>query len=505
MAIDTQTSIAIIGAGAMGSGIAQVAAQAGHRVYLHDQREGAAEAGRDGVAKQLQRRVDKGKMQQQDLDAIINRIHPVANLEEISDAGLVIEAIIEDLNIKRQLLATLEELCTEEAILATNTSSISVTALGAEMKKPERLVGMHFFNPAPLMALVEVVMGLATSKTVAEIVHATATAWGKKPVYATSTPGFIVNRVARPFYAESLRLMQEQATDAATLDAIIREAGQFRMGAFELTDLIGHDVNYAVTNTVFNSYYHDPRFLPSLIQKELVEAGRLGRKNGQGFYSYGEGAEKPEPQTEPAHQCDETVVIAEGNPGVAAPLLERLREAGLTIVERDGPGQLRFGDAVLALTDGRMATERAAATGTSNLVLFDLAFDYSTTSRLALAPADQASEAAVSAACALLQKAGTAVSLVADRPGLVVMRTVAMLANEAADAALHGVATMEDIDLAMKAGLNYPDGPLSWSDRLGAGVVFNVLTNIQNSYSEDRYRPALLLRKNAFAQKGFYS
>jgi len=277
------------------------------------------------------------------------------------------------------------------------------------------------------------------------------------------------------------------------------------MGAFELTDLIGHDVNYAVTNTVFNSYYHDPRFLPSLIQKELVEAGRLGRKNGQGFYSYGEGAEKPEPQTEPAHQCDETVVIAEGNPGVAAPLLERLREAGLTIVERDGPGQLRFGDAVLALTDGRMATERAAATGTSNLVLFDLAFDYSTTSRLALAPADQASEAAVSAACALLQKAGTAVSLVADRPGLVVMRTVAMLANEAADAALHGVATMEDIDLAMKAGLNYPDGPLSWSDRLGAGVVFNVLTNIQNSYSEDRYRPALLLRKNAFAQKGFYS
>lgn len=416
MAIDTQTSIAIIGAGAMGSGIAQVAAQAGHRVYLHDQREGAAEAGRDGVAKQLQRRVDKGKMQQQDLDAIINRIHPVANLEEISDAGLVIEAIIEDLNIKRQLLATLEELCTEEAILATNTSSISVTALGAEMKKPERLVGMHFFNPAPLMALVEVVMGLATSKTVAEIVHATATAWGKKPVYATSTPGFIVNRVARPFYAESLRLMQEQATDAATLDAIIREAGQFRMGAFELTDLIGHDVNYAVTNTVFNSYYHDPRFLPSLIQKELVEAGRLGRKNGQGFYSYGEGAEKPEPQTEPAHQCDETVVIAEGNPGVAAPLLERLREAGLTIVERDGPGQLRFGDAVLALTDGRMATERAAATGTSNLVLFDLAFDYSTTSRLALAPADQASEAAVSAACALLQKAGTAANLVGATP-----------------------------------------------------------------------------------------
>ncbi len=505
MAIDTQTSIAVIGAGAMGSGIAQVAAQAGHRVYLHDQREGAAQNGRDGVAKQLQRRVDKGKMQQQDLDAIIARIQPVANLDEVADAGLVIEAIIEDLDIKRQLLANLEELCAEDAILATNTSSISVTALGAEMTKPERLVGMHFFNPAPLMALVEVVMGLATSKTVAETVHATATAWGKKPVYATSTPGFIVNRVARPFYAESLRLLQEQATDAATLDAIIREAGQFRMGAFELTDLIGHDVNYAVTNSVFNSYYQDPRFLPSLIQKELVEAGRLGRKNGQGFYSYGEGSEKPEPQTETAHQSDETVVIVEGNPGAAAPLVQRLRGAGLTVVERNGPGQLRFGNAVLALTDGRMATERAATDGISNLVLFDLAFDYSKAPRLAVATADQTSDAAASCACALLQRAGIAVSLIADRPGLVVMRTVAMLANEAADAALHGVATIEDIDLAMKAGLNYPEGPLSWSDHLGAGHIFNVLTNIQNSYAEDRYRPALLLRKNAFAQKGFYS
>ncbi len=504
-ALDTQTIIAVIGAGAMGSGIAQVAAQAGHRVYLHDQREGAAQNGRDGIARQLQRRVDKGKMQQQDLDATIGRIQPVARLDDVADAGLVIEAIIEDLDIKRQLLANLEELCAGDTILATNTSSISVTALGAEMNKPERLVGMHFFNPAPLMALIEVVMGLATSKTVAGTVHATATAWGKKPVYATSTPGFIVNRVARPFYAESLRLLQEQATDAATLDAIIREAGQFRMGAFELTDLIGHDVNYAVTNSVFNSYYQDPRFLPSLIQKELVEAGRLGRKNGQGFYAYGEGAEKPEPQTEPERQSDETVLVVEGNPGVAGPLVHRLRAAGLTVIERDGPGQLRFGDAVLALTDGRMATERAATDGVSNLVLFDLAFDYSKASRLALAAADQASETAVSCACALLQRAGIAVSLLADRPGLVIMRTVATLANEAADAALHGVATVADIDLAMKAGLNYPDGPLSWSDRLGAGHVFNVLTNIQNSYAEDRYRPALLLRKNTFAQKGFYS
>ncbi|MBS3805608.1 MAG: 3-hydroxyacyl-CoA dehydrogenase PaaC [Oleiphilaceae bacterium] len=504
-ALDKQIRVAVIGAGAMGSGIAQVAAQAGHVVYLHDQREGAASTGRDGVAKQLQRRVDKNKMQQQEVDDIIGRIHPVSALSEVADAGLVIEAIIEDLEIKRALLNELENLCGEDTIMATNTSSISITALGARMQRPGRLVGMHFFNPAPLMALVEVVKGLATDKAVADRVYATASVWGKKPVVAASTPGFIVNRVARPFYAESFRLLQEQTASAATLDAVIREAGGFRMGPFELTDLIGHDVNYAVTTSVFNAYYQDPRFLPSLVQKELVEAGRLGRKSGQGFFSYGEGIERPVAQTESARPCDQTRLIVEGELGPAAVLVERLGAAGFEIIERDGPGQLRFGEAVLALTDGRMASERAAADGVDNLVLFDLAFDYSTTTRLAVTAAGQAATKAIDDACALFQKANIAVSLVDDRPGLVVMRTVAMLANEAADAALQGVASMGDIDLAMRAGLNYPNGPLGWSDLLGAGVVFRVLSNIQNSYGEDRYRPALLLRKNHFAQKGFYS
>lgn len=501
----TDTPVAVIGAGAMGSGIAQVAAQAGHRVFLLDQREGAAEAGRQSVAKQLQRRIDKGKMEQSTLDALLDRIKPINELSELAGAGLVIEAIVEDLDIKRSLLAGLEDVCGEKTILATNTSSISVTALGANMMHPERLVGMHFFNPAPLMALVEVIKGLATSDEIAQNVYATAAQWGKKPVTATSTPGFIVNRVARPFYAESLRLLQEQATDSATLDAILREAGSFRMGPFELTDLIGHDVNYAVTSSVFNSYYQDTRFLPSLIQKELVDAGRLGRKSGQGFYSYAEGAQKPEPATAEAASCDADALIVEGNPGPLAALVTRLSESGLNVIERDGPGRLCFGDAVLALTDGRMATERAAAEACNNLILLDLAFDYSKASRLAIAAADQAPAQAVNDACALLQKAGIAVSHIADRPGLVVMRTVATLANEAADAALYGVASISDIDLAMKAGLNYPEGPLRWSDNLGFSLLHTVLTHIQQSYGEDRYRPALLLRKNRFAEKGFYS
>lgn len=502
-ALKLSVKIAVIGAGAMGSGIAQVAAQAGHTVYLQDQQAGAAEKGKAGIAKVLQKRVDSGKMQQADLDALLSRIQPVDSLEELADAGLVIEAIIENLDIKRQLFAKLENICSEEVILATNTSSISVTSLGAQLKRPERLLGMHFFNPAPLMALVEVILGLATDKRLAEVVHATAAAWGKKPVFATSTPGFIVNRVARPFYAESLRLMQEQAADPATLDALLREAGGFRMGPFELMDLIGHDVNYAVTESVFSAYYGDFRFQPSLIQKALVEAGRLGRKTGQGFYSYAEGAKRPEAATQAKQSITEQPVIIEGELGAASGLVERFKQAGLNVIERAGAGVIRFGEATLALTDGRMASERVVTDGLQDLILFDLAKDYQQASRLAITAATQTSTQALNDATALLQKAGLAVSLLSDSPGLVVMRTLAMLANEAADAVLQGVASAADVDLAMCAGVNYPQGPLSWSDSLGQGVIWQVLTNLQASYGEDRYRPSLLLRRNAFNGQSF--
>lgn len=499
-ALDTSVKIAVIGAGAMGSGIAQIAAQAGHSVYLQDQQAGTAEKGKAGVAKVLQKRVDNGKMQQSDLDALLSRIQPVNSLEELADSGLVIEAIIENLDIKRQLFSQLEDICSENVILTTNTSSISITSLAAQLKRPERLLGMHFFNPAPLMALVEVISGLATDTQLAKVVHATAAAWGKKPVFATSTPGFIVNRVARPFYAEGLRLMQEQAADPATLDALLREAGSFRMGPFELMDLIGHDVNYAVTESVFSAYYGDFRFQPSLIQKALVEAGRLGRKADQGFYSYKKDAERPSPATEPNQRSTEQPVIIEGELGAANTLIERFNQTGLTVIQRAGAGVIHYGDATLALTDGRMASERAVADGLQELVLFDLAKDYQQATRLAIAAAQQTSASAIQDAIALLQKAGFAVSLLSDSPGLVVMRTLAMLTNEAADAVLQGVASAADVDLAMCAGVNYPQGPLSWSDSLGRGVIWQVLTNLQTSYGEDRYRPSLLLRRQAFAE-----
>lgn len=504
-ALATSVPVAVIGAGAMGSGIAQVAAQAGHQVFLFDQQEGAALKGKAGIARVLQKRVDSGKLEQASLDALLARIQPVSQLAEVASAGLVIEAIIEDLNIKRQLFAQLESLCSAEVILATNTSSISVTSLAAQLQRPERFVGMHFFNPAPLMALVEVISGLATSAAVAQTLHATASAWGKKPVFATSTPGFIVNRVARPFYAESLRLLQEGAASTATLDALMRDAGGFRMGAFELTDLIGHDVNYAVTESVFHAYYGDFRFQPSLIQQALVEAGHLGRKSGQGFYSYAENAQRPEPVSQPEIQCAERQLVIEGDLGAATSLIPRWEAAGLAITYRDGAGLVQFGTATLALTDGRMASERSVKDGLNNLVVFDLALNFAKASRLALAAASNTSNQAINEACALFQLAGIQVSLLTDTPALVVMRTVAMLANEAADAVLQGVATAEDVDLAMCAGVNYPQGPLSWCESLGVGVIWQVLTNLQASYGEDRYRPSLLLRRQAFTEQSFFN
>ncbi len=299
-ALPSTAQIGVIGAGAMGAGIAQIAAQAGHRVCLFDTRMGAADQAKAAIGETLAALAAKGKIDGAAADAAASRIHAVHALGDLVSARLVVEAIVEDLAVKRTLLRELEVVVSPDAILATNTSSLSITALAAGMKHPGRVVGMHFFNPAPLMPLVEVVSGLATDAEVANTAYATALAWGKSPVHARSTPGFIVNRCARPFYAEALRVLAECAADPATLDAIMREAGGFRMGPFELMDLIGLDVNIAVTRSVWEAFFHDPRFTPSVTQQEMVAAGYLGRKAGRGFYDYGANAAKPAPSTEPA-------------------------------------------------------------------------------------------------------------------------------------------------------------------------------------------------------------
>ncbi|KJZ34058.1 MULTISPECIES: 3-hydroxyacyl-CoA dehydrogenase PaaH [Pseudomonas] len=502
-ALNTNAPIAVIGAGAMGAGIAQVAAQAGHTVLLLDNRPGAAAQAIDGIDRQLGKRVEKGKLSADARTATIARLLPVEAIEALADCELVIEAIVENLEVKRALFRQLEGICGERCILASNTSSLSITSIAAQLDHPERLLGLHFFNPAPIMALVEIVSGLASDPALADCLYDTAKAWGKKPVHTRSTPGFIVNRVARPFYAESLRLLQEGVADCSTLDALMRDAGGFAMGAFELTDLIGHDVNYAVTCSVFDAYYADTRFQPSLIQKDLVDAGRLGRKSGHGFYSYAENAERPQPTTISSEQTVESCVI-EGDLGAANALIPRLRTHNIEVIQRDGQGLLRVGDAVLALSDGRMACQRAREDGVRNLILLDLVLDYGNASRIAISCTADIEPVALEQGVALLQRAGFNVSLLSDSPALAVLRTVAMLANEAADAVLQSVASAADIDLAMRAGVNYPQGPLAWADAVGLSHVLKVLENLQASYGEERYRPSLLLRRRVAEGRTFH-
>src|SRR6185312_4785447 len=321
-AIPRDATIAVIGAGAMGCGIAQIAAQAGHPVRLFDTRLGIAEKARAAIALTLNGLAAKGKLERAAADAAASRIAAVHALGDCVSARLVIEAIVEDLAEKRSLLRELEKIVPATTILASNTSSLSITALAAGRQFPNRIVGMHFFNPVPLMQLVEIVSGLATDDATAETAAATAASWGKQPVHATSTPGFIVNRCARPFYGEALRLLAERAADATTLDALLREAGGFRMGAFELMDLIGNDVNFAVTRSVWEACYYDPRYAPSVLQQECVAAGFFGRKSGRGFYDYAGDAQPPRPATLDA-QAFAGAVVVHGDAGVLAPLVAR--------------------------------------------------------------------------------------------------------------------------------------------------------------------------------------
>lgn len=496
--------VAVIGSGAMGTGIAQVAALAGHPVKLFDQRPGAAGQAVAALRAQLAKLAEQGKLDAPTAAAAGGRLSAVGSLAELADAQLALEAIAEDREAKRQLFAALETVVGPECLFATNTSSISVTAIGAALRDPRRLAGMHFFNPAPLMALVEIVSGLGTAPEVAARLFATAAAWGKTPVHAKSTPGFIVNRLARPYYGEALRLAQEGAADYATLDALLREAGGFRMGPFELMDMIGLDVNLAVTRSVWQSFYHDPRFMPSLLQQELVDAGYFGRKSGRGFYDYRADAPRPLPDTAPTGPTPGEIVVHRGAAAAEA-LAERLAAAGVAHRQQAATdGRIASVDGIaLYVTDGRSASRRAMESGRANLALLDLALDYRHADRLGLCVAAQAAGHAGPTAAGLLQSAGYTVSRLADVPGMAVMRTVAMLANEAADAVNQGVCTAAAADAAMRLGVNYPRGPLAWADDLGPETVRTVLMHLGQTYGEDRYRISPLLQRNICAGQRF--
>jgi 3-hydroxybutyryl-CoA dehydrogenase len=394
----------------MGAGIAQLAAQTGHDVLLYDISEEFVKRGHQRIGKALQSRVDRGKLAGEEMASTLGRISTTTARDDAAAYDVVIEAAPEDLELKREIFSTLSQKSDPNAILATNTSSLSITAIAAAARRPEQVVGLHFFNPAPVMQLIEVIPGRQTSSTTVQAASELARAMGKLPVIAADMPGFIVNRVARPFYGESLRMLSEGTASIAQIDAALKSAG-FAMGPFELMDLIGIDVNFAVTKSVYEAYFGEPRYRPHPIQQRMVEAGTLGRKSGAGFYYYHDG-EMGDPAYIPV-----------------APMLHR-RGGGII-------------------------------------------------------PADtQAS---------FLGGAGIAVDSLDETGGEIVTRVLAMIINEAASAVGEGVASVRDVDRAMKLGTNYPKGPLRWGDEIGLDVVLDVLRALHSTLGDDRYRPSPLL------------
>jgi 3-hydroxybutyryl-CoA dehydrogenase len=492
------TTVLVVGAGIMGAGIAQVAAQAGHRVLLFDVQTSAADAAKTRLETTFLKLVDKAKFSHDEATAILSRIETIASLDAAAGVGLVVEAIVETMEIKHELFQQLENIVSSDCILATNTSSISVTALANGLRHPERLIGMHFFNPPALMKLVEVVSGLQTTQMVADAIFELSAAWGKVPVRARSTPGFIVNRIARPFYAETLALLEEQAATPAALDACLRAAG-FRMGPCELMDLIGHDTNFSVTGSVYRANFYDRRYAPSLIQQELVDGGLLGRKSGHGFFDYsGNGQiQKPDyPTQDPPAATDKLVVHGEG--AIAEHIVTALGQQGCQferLINSNWIG-LQVDEARLCLTDGRCA----AALG-RDIAVFDLPLCLETGTLLAWSHAECATTQWIDNAPRWLALFGFIAQPVKDVPGLVVARTIAMLINEAADAVQQGVCDTTAADTAMKLGVNYPAGPFEWLADWNTRSVIELLDRLDTHYRGERYRVSPWLRQQAWREQ----
>ncbi|MFJ3632535.1 3-hydroxyacyl-CoA dehydrogenase [Streptomyces sp. NPDC090112] len=493
-AIERSRTVAVVGAGTMGQGIAQVALLAGHSVLLYDIDATLAADGVGIVQDRVERMAAKGRIERADAEDAVGRISAAGALADLAPAALVIEAVVENVAVKQALFTALEEVVAPDALLATNTSSLSVTELAAGLAHPGRFLGLHFFNPAPLLPLVEVVSGFATDPAAAERAYRTVLDWGKTPVRCADTPGFIVNRIARPFYAEAFAVYEEQGADPATVDAVLRESGGFRMGPFALTDLIGQDVNEAVTRSVWESFFRSPKFTPSLAQRRLVQSGRLGRKSGHGWFPYGPDAVVAQPHTADPEEAPAKVTVV-GDLGPAADLVDLLEEAGIAVsaTGHGGPYIQLPGEGQLVLADGKTSVEF------SDVVYFDLAQDYRGATRIALSASEDTSERTLSEAIGLFQKLGKQVSVIGDVPGMIVARTVAMLIDLAADAVARGAATAEDIDTAMRLGTNYPLGPLEWHERLGRDWAYDLLHHLDERCPGGRYAPSLALFRLGYA------
>lgn len=489
-------TIGVIGVGAMGRGIAQIAAAAGLAVRLLDSRPNAASEARADIMRTFDMLAGKGRMSRQAVADAAERLQPVGGEHALADCHIVIEAIIEDLKTKQALFASLEPVVAPDCLLATNTSSLSVTAIAARCKRPGRVGGFHFFNPVPLMKVVEVVEGALTEKWVGDALTALARRVGHEPVRAADTPGFIVNHAGRGFGTEALRIIQDGVTTFDEIDRILREQAGFRMGPCELLDLTGLDVSFPVMESIYEQFFQEPRFRPSYLLRQRVAAGLLGRKVGRGFYVYKDGKQVPAPAPPtPTPKHDPIPVwIGAMEEGWRQRLTEIVKAASWPLDEGSRAAENAL-CLVAPLGDDATTASLAQKLDARRTVAVDMAFPASAR-RVFMTTPVTAPESAT-AAHALLAADGTAVSRLRDSPGFVAQRVVATIANIGCEIAQQRIATPADIDNAVRLGLGYPKGPLALGDAFGPTRLLEVLRALQARTGDPRYRPSLWLARRA--------
>ncbi|SFP56073.1 3-hydroxyacyl-CoA dehydrogenase [Pseudomonas sp. NFPP28] len=493
---DAINTLGLVGTGVMGEGIAQIAAQAGVRVCLFDARDGAAQAARDNLGGTFAKLVGKGKISQAAMDAALANLQVVDRIEDLRDCDLVVEAIVENLDAKRDLLHQLEGIVSPTCILATNTSSLSVTAIATGCRHPGRVAGLHFFNPVPLMRVVEVIDGLATAPKVGEALLALVARTGHRGVRAKDTPGFIVNHAGRAYGTEALKMLEEGIAERGDIDRILRDGAGFRMGPLELLDLTGLDVSHPVMESIYNQFYQEPRYKPSPLTRQMLVGGRLGRKTGHGFYQYEHGQliNGPQPQPVPTVQPLPPVWIATENSEDYERLSALVIDLGAHLEHAAQPSPQAL---CLLAPYGRDATSTCVHfdTDPARTLCIDVLTDLSRHRTLMQNPLT--APAMRDAAHALLAADGVGVTVIGDSVGFVAQRTLAMVVNLACDIAQQRIASVEDIDQAVQLGLGYPSGPLAWGDALGPRRLLTILQRMSELTHDPRYRPSPWLRRRA--------
>ena len=517
MAAEPAHTIGVAGAGTMGAGIAQLACLSGARTLLHDPDPSALDQGIEQIKRHLERGAERGRYTPQDAEAAASRLERAGSLEDFAPSELVIEAAPERLELKRDLFGRLSDgIVSDDCVLATNTSSLLVTAIAAGAKHPERVVGMHFFNPAPLMRLLEVVAGAQSSAGAIAVARATGEAMGKVVIEAVDGPGFLVNRCNRPFGLEGLKLLQERVAGVEQIDRICRMQGGFRMGPFELMDLVGVDVGLEIARSFFEQSFGEPRWRPSQIAVKTVAAGHFGRKSGRGYYDYSQGTDgyrEPDPEPLPTGGGDGNVVIA-GDTPLSMELRDAAGAAGWDVLEPEEAGDRQPPFLILDLNgDNELEVpleggphaiccyggSLAALDPGGNAVGFHALPPLAEASIVELTRGPDTADSAASAAEQFFGTLGKYTAWVGDAPGLVLGRMVCQVINECAFALGEGVGAAEDIDAGMIHGLSYPRGPLAWADEIGLDHVVAVLDGLHHELGEDRYRVAPALRRLSYS------